>query len=97
MSILQSAFWLSVVDKTADKKGTKKAAEAYLSYLYSKKGQEIAAKNFYRPRDKELLKKYKKQFPQIKTVTVEKEFGGWKKAQETHFNDGGTFDSIYEK
>lgn len=88
---------VSVVDKTADKKGTKKAAEAYLSYLYSKKGQEIAAKNFYRPRDKEVLKTYEKQFPKIKTVTVEKEFGGWKKAQVTHFNDGGTFDSIYEK
>ncbi|WP_141432482.1 sulfate ABC transporter substrate-binding protein [Bacillus sp. 03113] len=87
---------VAVVDKVVDKKGTRKAAEAYLKYLYTEKGQEIAAKNFYRPRNKEVLEKYKDQFPNIDLVTVDKDFGGWKKAQETHFNDGGTFDQIYQ-
>ncbi|WP_445492139.1 sulfate ABC transporter substrate-binding protein [Niallia sp. 03133] len=87
---------VSVVDKVVDKKGTKKVAEAYLKYLYTKEGQEIAAKNFYRPRNEEVLKKYKDQFADIQLVTVDEEFGGWKNAQETHFNDGGTFDEIYQ-
>ncbi|MFT8322661.1 MAG: sulfate ABC transporter substrate-binding protein [Bacillus sp. (in: firmicutes)] len=87
---------VSVVDKVVDKKGTKKVAEAYLNYLYTDEGQEIAAKNFYRPRNEDVLKKYKDQFADIQLVTVDGEFGGWKKAQETHFNDGGTFDKIYQ-
>ncbi|GKU81046.1 sulfate ABC transporter substrate-binding protein [Niallia sp. NCCP-28] len=88
---------VSIVDKVVDKKGTKEVAEAYLKYLYTDEGQEIAAKNFYRPRNEEILKKYKNQFADIDLVTVDKEFGGWKKAQEKHFNDGGTFDEIYEQ
>ncbi|MGP7816099.1 sulfate ABC transporter substrate-binding protein [Niallia sp. 01092] len=87
---------VAVVDKVVDKKGTKKVAEAYLNYLYTEEGQEIAAKNFYRPRNKEVLNKYKNQFADINLVTVDGEFGGWKKASETHFNDGGTFDEIYQ-
>jgi ABC-type sulfate transport system substrate-binding protein len=66
-----------------------------LQYLYTKEGQEIAAKNFYRPRDAEVFKKYEKTFPKIKLVTIE-DFGGWTKAQPEHFNDGGIFDKIYQ-
>lgn len=87
---------VAVVDKNVDKKGTRKAAEAYLKYLYSPEGQEIAAKHFYRPRDPEVAKKYASQFADIKLVTIDEVFGGWKKAQETHFADGGTFDQIYQ-
>lgn len=72
-------------------------AEAYLKYLYTVTGQEIAAKNFYRPRDEKVLAEYEDQFAKIDMVTVEDTFGGWKKAQETHFNDGGTFDEIYQQ
>nr|WP_281279702.1 sulfate ABC transporter substrate-binding protein [Terrilactibacillus laevilacticus] len=88
---------VAVVDKNAKKKGTTKVAKAYLNYLYSKKGQEIIAKNYYRPRDKDILKKYGQQFPKINLVTVDKDFGGWDKAQKKHFDDGGTFDQIYKK
>ena len=87
---------VAVVDKVVDKKGTREAAEAYLNYLYSDKGQEIIAKNYYRPRNEEILKKYADVFPKIKMVTIDDYFGGWKKAQEKHFNDGGTFDQIYQ-
>ncbi|MFJ7752234.1 sulfate ABC transporter substrate-binding protein [Peribacillus muralis] len=87
---------VAVVDEVVKKKGTKKVAEAYLKYLYTDAGQEIAAKNFYRPRDEKVLAKYQDQFADIDMVTVDGKFGGWKKAQETHFNDGGTFDEIYQ-
>ncbi|MFC5541865.1 MAG: sulfate ABC transporter substrate-binding protein [Bacilli bacterium] len=86
---------VAIVDKIVDKKGTRKVAEAYLKYLYSEEGQEIAAKNFYRPRDEKVLEKYKDQFQDLELVTVE-EFGGWQEAQKTHFADGGTFDEIYQ-
>lgn len=86
---------VAIVDKVVEKKGTKELAEAYLKFLYSETGQEIAAKNYYRPRDEKILKKYADQFPDIKLVTIDEEFGGWKRAQETHFDDGGTFDEIY--
>jgi sulfate transport system substrate-binding protein len=88
---------VAVVDKVVDKKGTRKVAEAYLDYLYTEKGQEIAAKNFYRPRNEKVAAKYASQFPKVKLFTVDEVFGGWKKAQERHFNDGGVFDSIYQK
>ncbi|WP_035437399.1 sulfate ABC transporter substrate-binding protein [Bacillus sp. UNC322MFChir4.1] len=88
---------VAVVDKVVDKKGTRKVAEAYLEYLYTEKGQEIAAKNFYRPRDQKVAEKYASQFPKVQLFTVDEVFGGWKKAQETHFNDGGIFDKIYQK
>ncbi|MFB6467328.1 sulfate ABC transporter substrate-binding protein [Cytobacillus sp. Hz8] len=87
---------VAVVDKVVDKKGTKEVAEAYLKYLYSDKGQEIAAKNYYRPRNPEILAKYKDTFPEINLVNIDDEFGGWQKAQKEHFSDGGTFDQIYQ-
>jgi sulfate/thiosulfate-binding protein len=87
---------VAVVDKVVDKKGTKEVAEAYLNYLYSDVGQEIIAKNYYRPRNEAILAKYADVFPKINLVTIDDDFGGWKKAQETHFNDGGTFDQIYQ-
>ncbi|MCM3004214.1 sulfate ABC transporter substrate-binding protein [Priestia koreensis] len=87
---------VAVVDKNAEKKGTKKVAKAYLNYLYTEKGQEIAAKHFYRPRNEKVLAKYSDVFPKVDLVTVDKEFGGWKKAQAKHFDDGGTFDDIYQ-
>ena len=78
-----------------DKRGTRKVAEAYLEYLYSPVGQEIAAKNFYRPIDDKIAAKYAAQFPRIALFTIEDVFGGWAKAQKTHFADGGVFDQIY--
>jgi len=87
---------VAVVDKVVDKKGTREVAEAYLQYLYTDKGQEIVAKNYYRPRNQEILEKYANVFPKINLVTIDDYFGGWKKAQEKHFNDGGTFDQIYQ-
>ena len=86
---------VSVVDKVVDKRGTRKVAQAYLEYLYSPEGQEIAARNFYRPRDAQVAAKYAKQFAPVKLVTVDGEFGGWRVAQKTHFDDGGVFDQIY--
>jgi len=88
---------VSVVDKYADKHGTRKVAEAYLEYLYSPEGQEIAAKNFYRPTDAKVAAKYAKRFPKLKLVTIDDTFGGWTKAQKTHFADGGVFDQIYTR
>jgi sulfate transport system substrate-binding protein len=86
---------VAVVDKVVDEHGTRKVAEAYLHYLYSPEGQEIAARNFYRPRDPQVAAKYAGQFPKLNLVTVDKEFGGWAEAQKDHFADGGTFDQIY--
>ncbi|MEA3149364.1 MAG: sulfate/thiosulfate transport system substrate-binding protein [Gammaproteobacteria bacterium] len=86
---------VSIVDKVVDKRGTRKVAEEYLQHLYSKEGQEMAAKHFYRPRDPEIAQKYAKQFPTLSLVTIDSAFGGWTKAQATHFADGGTFDRIY--
>ncbi len=88
---------VAVVDEVVDRKGTRKLAEAYINYLYSPQGQEIAAKNFYRPRDPEIAAKYASQFPALKLVTIDDAFGGWAKAQKVHFADGGSFDQIYEK
>ncbi|MDB6149743.1 MAG: sulfate transporter, periplasmic sulfate-binding protein [Chthoniobacter sp.] len=84
------------VDKVVKKRGTGDVAKAYLAYLYSPEGQEIAGKNFYRPRSKEAAAKYAKQFPQIKLLTIDEKFGGWAKAQKEHFADGGVFDRIYQ-
>ena len=86
---------VSVVDKVVDKRGTRKVAQAYLEYLYSPEGQEIAAKHFYRPQDAKVAAKYAKQFAKIKLVTIDKTFGGWRNAQKVHFADGGVFDQIY--
>jgi len=86
---------VAVVDKNADRKGTRKAAEAYLQFLYSETGQELAAKHFYRPRSSAVVARHAKQFPELKLFTVDEVFGGWQKAQKTHFDDGGVFDQIY--
>lgn len=87
---------VAVVDKVVDKRGTREVAQAYLDYLYTKEGQEIIAKNYYRPRDKEVAEEYKDTFPTVNLVTIDDPlFGGWTKAQATHFADGGTFDQIY--
>ena len=94
LSIL-TEFPVAVVEKVVDKKGTRKLAQAYLDYLWSKEGQENAAQNYLRPRDAELLKKYASFFPPVKTFTVDEVFGGANKAFATHFKDGGTFDQIY--
>lgn len=85
---------VSVVDKVVDKRGTRKQAEAYLKYLWSDEGQEIAAKHNMRPRNEKILAKYAKDFPKLTTFTVDEFFGGWKKAQKDHFDDGGLYDQI---
>jgi sulfate/thiosulfate-binding protein len=85
---------VAVVDKVVDKRGTRKAAEAYLQYLYTAEGQEIAAKNYYRPIDKAVAAKYAKKFSKLSLFTIDEVFGGWQKAQKTHFADGGIFDQI---
>ena len=86
---------VTLVDKVADRKGTRKLAEEYLKYLYSPEGQEIAARHYYRPYDKKVAAKYSRQFPKLKLVTIDDTFGGWSKAQKVHFSDGGAFDQIY--
>jgi sulfate transport system substrate-binding protein len=87
---------VAVVDRVAQRHGTLDVAKAYLEYLYSDEGQDIAGRNFYRPRTGPAVAKYAKQFGDIKLVTVDDVFGGWQKAQRTHFADGGTFDQIYK-
>jgi sulfate/thiosulfate transport system substrate-binding protein len=87
---------VSVVDQVVDRKGTREVATAYLEYLYSPAGQEIAAQNYYRPRSPEVADKYQKQFPKIDLFTVDELFGGWTKAQKTFFDEGGVFDQIYQ-
>lgn len=87
---------VAVVDKNVDRKGTREVAEAYLQFLYSDIGQEIAAKNYYRPRNEEIAEKYRSEFPEIKLFTIDEKFGSWREAQQTHFSDDGVFDSIYQ-
>ncbi|QRX81872.1 sulfate ABC transporter substrate-binding protein [Glaciimonas sp. PAMC28666] len=87
---------VAVVDKVVDKRGTRKIAEAYLQYLYSPEGQEIAAHNYYRPTDPKVATKYASRFPKLNLFTIDTVFGGWQKAQKTHFSDGGVFDQIYQ-
>lgn len=88
---------VTIVDKNVDKKGTRKVAQAYLEYLYSPEGQEIAGKNFYRPNTPEAKAKFAGKFVDVELVTIDDVFGGWQKAQKDHFNDGGIFDQIYLK
>jgi len=87
---------VSLVDKVVDKHGTRQVAQAYLEFLYTEEGQDIVARNFYRPRMKSVAAKYAVQFPKIKLFTIDDVFGGWQKAQKTHFSDGGVFDQIYQ-
>jgi sulfate transport system substrate-binding protein len=87
---------VAVVDKVVDRRGTRKAAEAYLRFLYTARGQQLAAKHHFRPALPDLVPAADlAQFPEVLTVTIDAAFGGWKKAQATHFADGGTFDQIY--
>ena len=86
---------VTVVDTVVDRRGTRKLAEAYLQFLYTPEGQEIIARHFYRPRNPEVAQKYAKLFPRLELVTVDSAFGGWARAQATHFADGGSFDRIY--
>ena len=85
---------VSVVDKNVDRKGTRKVAEAYLQYLYSDEGQEIAAKNFYRPVNEKIKAKFEKTLPKLPLFTIEQAFGGWDKATKDHFADGAIYDEI---
>src|SRR6202049_1374058 len=87
---------VSVVDAVADKKGTRAVAQAYLQYWYTKEGQEIAARNSYRPRDPEIAKEYEKSFAKVELFTIDDVFGGWAMAQKEHFAEGGIFDQIYK-
>ncbi len=88
---------VAVVDKVVDKRGTREVAQAYLAYLYAPEGQEIAARHFYRPTDAKVAARYDKQFPKVGLFTIDEVFGGWAKAQKTHFADGGVFDQIYTR
>jgi len=87
---------VALVDKNVDKRKTRAAAEAFLKFLYTPEAQEIEAKDFYRPRNPQMLAKYKAQFPAIPLATIDGDFGGWAKAQATHFADGGIFDQIFQ-
>ena len=87
---------VTIVDKVVDRRGTRKVAEAYLKFLYSDEGQELAGKHYYRPINEKIAAKYASQFPKVKLFTVDEIAGGWTKAQKTHFADGGTFDRIYQ-
>ena len=88
---------VTVVDKTVDKRGTRAVAQAYLEYLYTEEGQEVAAQNYYRPTLESVAKKYESKFPKVNLIKIDDVFGGWQKAQKVHFADGGTFDEIYQK
>ena len=88
---------VAVVDKNVDKKGTRAVATAYLEYLYSDEGQDIAGKNFYRPTSAKAQAKYAKQFPKLNLFKIDEAFGGWTQATKVHFADGGSFDQIYTK
>ncbi|WP_375792731.1 sulfate ABC transporter substrate-binding protein [Nitrosomonas sp. PY1] len=88
---------VSVVDKVVDKRGTRELAEAYLQYLYSEEGQEIASKHFFRPSDAKIAEKFASKFPKIELFKIDEAFGGWKNAHKLHFADGATFDQIYLK
>jgi sulfate transport system substrate-binding protein len=87
---------VAVVDKVVDKHGTRQAAEAYLKFLYTPEAQDIVARNYFRPRNPQVAARYKAQFPNVKLFTIDRNFGGWAKAQALHFNDGGLFDQEYE-
>jgi sulfate transport system substrate-binding protein len=87
---------VAVVEKVAARKGTTEVAKAYLEFLYSEQGQEIVAKHYYRPRNPTVAARFEKQFPRLDLITIDAVFGGWQKAQKAHFEDGGTFDQIYQ-
>ena len=86
---------VALVDKVVDKDGNRKAAEAYLNFLYTPEAQAIVAKNYFRPRNRAIAARYRAQFPNVKLMTIDRNFGGWTRAQKMHFDDGGTFDAIF--
>lgn len=88
---------VTIVDRVVNRKGTQAVAKAYLEYLYSEEGQDIAGRNFYRPTDPKVAAKYAAIFPKLELFTIDEAFGGWAKASKTHFSDGGIFDQIYLK
>ncbi|HWP18168.1 MAG TPA: sulfate ABC transporter substrate-binding protein [Burkholderiaceae bacterium] len=88
---------VALVDKVVDKRRTRQVAQAYLEYLYSPEGQDIAGKHYYRPVDPQVAAKYAQQFPKVELFTIDQVFGGWTRAQKTHFADGGVFDRIYTR
>ncbi len=88
---------VTLVDRVADRRGTRKVAEAYLQFLYTPEAQDIIGANYYRPRDPQAAAKYAKQFPKLNLVTVDEAFGGWQKAQKTHFVDGALFDQVFAR
>ena len=88
---------VAIVERTVAKKGTADVAKAYLNFLYTDEGQEIAAKHYYRPRDAKVAAKYAASFPKVQLFTIDEVFGGWAKAQKAHFADGGSFDKVYTK
>ena len=88
---------VAVVDKVVERRGTRAAAQAYLDFLYTPEGQDIVGHNYYRPIDAAAAAKYAPQFPKLKLFTIDQQFGGWTKAQATHFADGGSFDQIYTR
>lgn len=88
---------VTVVDKNVDRKGTRKVAEAYLQHLYTDDAQRLAGKHYYRPSNPKILAEFDKQFPKLELFTIDSAFGGWKTAQEKHFNDGGVFDRILKE
>ena len=87
---------VALIDKVADKRNTRVVAQAYLEYLYSDEGQNLAGKHFYRPSNQQVLSRYSAQFPKVNLFTIDEIFGGWQKAHKIHFADGGTFDQIYQ-
>ncbi len=87
---------MALVDKNVDRKGTRALAEAYLKFLYTEEAQELAAKHHYRPRSAQAAQKAARGFAEVKLFTLEEVAGGWKQAQKKHFEDGGTFDQLYE-
>lgn len=87
---------VGIVDKVVEKRGTRKLATAYLEYLYSDEGQELAARHYFRPRDAKVLARHQDKFKAIDLFTIDEIFGGWKNAQAVHFNDGSLFDQIYQ-
>ena len=88
---------MTIVDKNVDKHGTREVAQAYLEYLYTPEGQDLAGKHYYRPTDPAAAEKYKEQLSPVKLFTIDEVFGGWQKAQKEHFSDGGVFDEIHSK
>ena len=87
---------VAVVDAVVDRRGTRREAQAYLDFLYTPEGQELAARHYYRPRNPEVLARHRARFPDVRLLTIDRDFGGWATAQKTHFDDGGTFDRIVE-